>query len=69
VTDDRTSRVLLELDQALALLTDEYNAGVAGPSGLRAQAIAHVRQARVLLQPQWVEVKPGVYLPRREGAA
>jgi hypothetical protein len=27
------------------------------------------RTSRVLLQPQWVEVKPGVYLPRREGVA
>jgi hypothetical protein len=69
MTDDRASRVLLELDQALDVLTDEYNAGLAGPSGLRAMAIAHVRQARVLLQPRWVEIKPGVYLPRPEGVA
>lgn len=64
MTEDRAARALLELDKALESLTDEFNAGIAGPSGLRAQAIAHVRQARVLLQPQWVEIREGVFMPR-----
>jgi hypothetical protein len=67
--DERASRVLVELDSALQALTDEFNAGRAGPSGLRAIAIAHVRQARILLQPAFREVSPGVFLPRREPVA
>jgi len=69
MTTDRVSRALLELDKALEVLTDEFNAGRSGPSGLRAQGIAHVRQARVLLRPVFVEVSPGVWLPARDSAS
>jgi hypothetical protein len=68
MTPDRITRVLLELDAALAALMDEFNAGRSGPSGLRAQGIAHLRQARVLLRPVFVEVSPGVWLPERSSA-
>jgi hypothetical protein len=61
---DGTERLRVELSKALECLTDEFNAGRAGPSGLRAQAIAHVRQALLLVGPTWVEVSPGVFMPR-----
>jgi hypothetical protein len=64
MTDERVGRVLLELDKALECLLDEFNAGRAGPSGLRAQGIAHVRQARILLRPIFHEVRPGVWMPK-----
>jgi len=47
---NRIGRAILALDKALEALTDEFNVGRAGPSGLRAQAIAQVRQARLLLE-------------------
>jgi len=34
-----------ELDMALRCLMDEFNTGISGPSGLRAEAIAHIRKA------------------------
>ncbi len=37
------------LEKALECLTDEFNAGRAGPSGLRAQAIAHLRYGLLLI--------------------
>jgi hypothetical protein len=63
MTEERLARVLVELDAALSVLTDEFNAGRAGPSGLRAQGIAHVRQARILSRPIFREVRPGVWMP------
>ena len=63
MTEERLARVLLELDKALEVLTDEFNAGRSGPSGLRAQGIAHVRQARILLRPIFTEVRTGVWMP------
>jgi hypothetical protein len=63
MTEERLARVLVELDAALAVLSDEFNAGLSGPSGLRAQAIAHVRQARILLRPMFTEVRTGVWMP------
>jgi hypothetical protein len=38
------------LGKALEALTDEFNQGTSGPSGLRAQAIAHVRYALAMLR-------------------
>jgi hypothetical protein len=41
--------VSLHLHKALESLMDEFNVGRAGPSGLRANAIAHIRIALLLL--------------------
>ena len=41
----RASSVRLHLEKALECLTDEFNVGRAGASGLRAEAITHVRLA------------------------
>lgn len=45
----RASPVRLHVEKALECLTDEFNAGRAGGSGLRAEAIAHLRLALMRL--------------------
>lgn len=51
INDVTLLRVRDELEDALACLTEEFETGRGGASsGLRAEAIAHVRKALLLLQ-------------------
>jgi len=51
------------LEKALECLMDEFHAWRAGPSGLRAQAIAHVRYALLLLGRPESRLRPTLPKP------